>query len=61
MIEFAGYAFLGLAMLIIAAAVLWATGDVYGEPREHLRIRDEIDGGRLSVIEDDAIEYRDAA
>lgn len=61
MIEFAGYAFLAIAGLIVAAAVLWATGDVHGEPREHLRIRDEIDGGRLLPVDEIEDEWRNAA
>lgn len=52
-----GYMFLTLAFLIVLAAVLWATGAPAVEPREHLRIRDEINGGKLYAVED----WRDAA
>lgn len=55
--DFAGYMFLTLAFLIVLAVVLWVAGAPAVEPREHLRIRDEIDGGKLYTIED----WRDAA
>lgn len=56
-VMFVGYLFFVLAFLIVLAAVLWATGAPAVEPREHLRIRDEINGGKLYAVED----WRDAA
>lgn len=52
--DITGYAFLALAFLIVAAAVFWAAGEPKKEPREHLRIRQELEGGALE-------EWRDAA
>lgn len=51
-----------VALLFIAAA-LWIAGAPEIEVREHLRIRDEINGGRLRVLEDvpELEDMRDAA
>lgn len=54
--DITGYAFLALAFLVVAAAVLWAAGEPKKEPREHLRIREALDGGKLY-----ADDMRDAA
>lgn len=49
--------FVVLCGLIVAAAALWFEGAPKVEPREHLRIREAIDGGKLYAAED----WRDAA
>lgn len=50
--DITGFAFLALAFLIVAAAVLWAAGEPKKEPREHLRIREALDGGKLHAVKD---------
>jgi len=54
--ELIGFSVLFVALLILAA-VLWETGaPPVEDERPHLRIRHELQGGRL-----DAIEVREAA
>jgi hypothetical protein len=56
MLDAIAYLALMFGLLAIAAA-LWVAGTPKVEPREHLRIRNEIDGGRLYALDD----WRDAA
>jgi hypothetical protein len=54
--ELVSFVMLFFALLALAAA-LWVAGAPKIEPREHLRIRQEINGGKLYAVED----WRDAA
>lgn len=51
MSELLAFLMLFFALLALAAA-LWIAGAPEIEPREHLRIRDEINGGKLYAVED---------
>lgn len=41
-----------LFLTLLAAACLWELGAPAVEPREHLRIRDALEGGALYVVEE---------
>lgn len=56
MSELLGFLVVLFALLFVAAA-LWVAGTPKIEPREHMRIRQAIEGGKLYAIED----MRDAA
>lgn len=50
MTEVLGFSVVLVALLVVAAA-LWVSGAPEIEPREHLRIRHELYGGKLRVVE----------